>query len=54
MAFEERSLGLQLVAERKARVAVHGSLQPARSRREHSEIEAPRRMLEIQSGAPEI
>jgi hypothetical protein len=31
---EERLLGLQLLAERKARVAVHDSLQAARGRRD--------------------
>jgi hypothetical protein len=35
---EERLLGLQLPAERKARVAVHNSLQVARPGATHSEI----------------
>jgi hypothetical protein len=36
---EERLLGLQLLAERAARVAVHESLQPARARRDATNME---------------
>ena len=56
---EERLLGLQLLAERPARVAVHEYVQesagPARGG-EHGNRRsaAPRSMLEIQSALPEI
>ena len=61
---EEGLLGLQLLAERKTRVAVHEYIQAARGRRaesparrdEHGDRRggAPRRTLEIQSGVPGI
>jgi hypothetical protein len=56
---EERLLGLQLLAERPARVAVHEYLQESAglARRDapgDRRGAAPRRMLEIQIGAPEI
>jgi hypothetical protein len=56
---EERLLGLQLLAERPARVAVHEYVQESAGPARGGELgnrrgAAPRSMLEIQSALPEI